>query len=105
MKGENSALYDNKRTVFVGNLPFDVKVSFFYCSNWQFSFFGHILIFFISLQDEEVYQLFSGMKELESSIEAVRVIRDPNTLLGKGIAYVLFKTRVYIINFFCFPNL
>lgn len=68
MKGENSALYDNKRTLFVGNLPFDVK-------------------------DEEIYQLFSGMKEFGSSIEAVRVIRDPNTLLGKGIAYVLFKTR------------
>lgn len=68
MKGDNNALYDNKRTVFVGNLPFDVK-------------------------DEEIYQLFSGMKEFESSIEAVRVIRDPNTLLGKGIAYVLFKTR------------
>ncbi|KAK4728298.1 hypothetical protein R3W88_021286 [Solanum pinnatisectum] len=68
MKGDNSALYDNKRTVFVGNLPFDVK-------------------------DEEIYQLFSGMKEFGSSIEAVRVIRDPNTLLGKGIAYVLFKTR------------
>ncbi|KAK4368770.1 hypothetical protein RND71_012562 [Anisodus tanguticus] len=68
MKGDNSGLYDNKRTVFVGNLPFDVK-------------------------DEEIYQLFSGMKEFESSIEAVRVIRDPNTLLGKGIAYVLFKTR------------
>ncbi|XP_055821065.1 nucleolar protein 12 [Solanum dulcamara] len=68
MKGDNSALYDNKRTVFVGNLPFDVK-------------------------DEEIYQLFSGMKEFGSTIEAVRVIRDPNTLLGKGIAYVLFKTR------------
>ncbi|XP_049415582.1 nucleolar protein 12 [Solanum stenotomum] len=68
MKGDNSALYDNKRTVFVGNLPFDVK-------------------------DEEIHQLFSGMKEFGSSIEAVRVIRDPNTLLGKGIAYVLFKTR------------
>ncbi|MCD9561257.1 hypothetical protein HAX54_020261 [Datura stramonium] len=68
MKGDNSALYDNKRTIFVGNLPFDVK-------------------------DEEIYQLFSGMKEFESSIEAVRVVRDPNTLLGKGIAYVLFKTR------------
>ncbi|XP_060207631.1 nucleolar protein 12 [Lycium barbarum] len=68
MKGDNSTLYDNKRTVFVGNLPFDVK-------------------------DEEIYQLFSGMKEFASSIEAVRVIRDPNTLLGKGIAYVLFKTR------------
>ncbi|KAK4364655.1 hypothetical protein RND71_016013 [Anisodus tanguticus] len=72
MKGDNSGLYDNKRTVFVGNLPFDVK-------------------------DEEIYQLFYGMKEFESSIEAVRVIRDPNTLLGKGIAYeaanVLFRKR------------
>ncbi|XP_059275656.1 uncharacterized protein LOC132030162 [Lycium ferocissimum] len=68
MKGDNSTLYDNKRTVFVGNLPFDVK-------------------------DEEIYQLFSGMKEFASSIEAIRVIRDPSTLLGKGIAYVLFKTR------------
>lgn len=57
------------------------------------------------LQDEEIYQLFSGMKEFGSSIEAVRVIRDPNTLLGKGIAYVLFKTRVYTINFSCFSNL
>lgn len=28
MKGENSALYDNKRTLFVGNLPFDVKVRY-----------------------------------------------------------------------------
>lgn len=26
LKGDNSHLYDNKRTVFVGNLPFDVKV-------------------------------------------------------------------------------
>ncbi|KZV47062.1 RNA recognition motif-containing family protein [Dorcoceras hygrometricum] len=68
LKGENSHLYDNKRTVFVGNLPFDVK-------------------------DEEIYQLFSGIKNLESSIEAVRVIRDPVTSLGKGIAYVLFKTK------------
>ncbi|XP_075493175.1 uncharacterized protein LOC142531057 isoform X1 [Primulina tabacum] len=67
-KGDNSHLYDNKRTVFVGNLPFDVK-------------------------DEEIYQLFSGMKNLESSVEAVRVIRDPGTSLGKGIAYVLFKTK------------
>lgn len=69
LKADNDAqLYDNKRTVFVGNLPFDVK-------------------------DEEIYQLFSGMKNLESSVEAVRVIRDPSTSVGKGIAYVLLKTR------------
>ncbi|KAL9246943.1 hypothetical protein vseg_020421 [Gypsophila vaccaria] len=70
LKGESAStpLYSSKRTVFVGNLPFDVK-------------------------DEELYKLFCGMKELESSIEAVRVIRDPHTSLGKGIAYVLFKTR------------
>ncbi|KAJ8774062.1 hypothetical protein K2173_009493 [Erythroxylum novogranatense] len=68
MKGENALVYDNKRTVFVGNLPFDVK-------------------------DEEIYQLFSGIKGIESSIEAIRVIRHPHMGLGKGIAYVLFKTR------------
>ncbi|KAK2662548.1 hypothetical protein Ddye_001122 [Dipteronia dyeriana] len=68
LKGENTPLYDNKRTVFVGNLPFDVK-------------------------DEEIYQLFCGLKNLESSVEAVRVIRHSHMRLGKGIAYVLFKTR------------
>lgn len=46
------------------------------------------------LQDEEIYQLFSEIKDLESSIEAVRVVRDPHIGLGKGIAYVLFKTKV-----------
>nr|CAD1818656.1 unnamed protein product [Ananas comosus var. bracteatus] len=67
LKGD-APLYDRKRTVFVGNLPFDVK-------------------------DEELYQLFCGASASESNIEAVRVIRDPHTSLGKGIAYVLFKTR------------
>ncbi|KAK6146453.1 hypothetical protein DH2020_020322 [Rehmannia glutinosa] len=67
LKGDDSPLYDNKRTVFVGNLPFDVK-------------------------DEEIYKLFSGIRNLETCIEAVRVIRDPGSSLGKGIAYVLFKT-------------
>ncbi|ONK71733.1 uncharacterized protein A4U43_C04F11800 [Asparagus officinalis] len=61
-------LYERKKTVFVGNLPFDVK-------------------------DEELYQLFCGSNPSESSVEAVRVVRDPQTSLGKGIAYVLFKTR------------
>ncbi|KAK8657979.1 hypothetical protein V6N13_036195 [Hibiscus sabdariffa] len=68
LKAENVPLYDNKRTVFVGNLPFDVK-------------------------DEEIYQLLCGINNLETSIEAVRVIRDPQFGVGKGIAYVLFKTR------------
>ncbi|GKV52908.1 hypothetical protein SLEP1_g59461 [Rubroshorea leprosula] len=68
LKRENAVLYDNKRTVFVGNLPFDVK-------------------------DEEIYQLFCNINNLESSVEAVRVIRDPQYGMSKGIAYVLFKTR------------
>ncbi|CAH9120139.1 unnamed protein product [Cuscuta europaea] len=68
MKGDSAPLYDNKRTLFVGNLPFDVK-------------------------DEEIYQLFCGIKNLDTSLEAVRVIRDPNTLMGKGVAYVVFKTK------------
>ncbi|KAE9613288.1 hypothetical protein Lal_00027715 [Lupinus albus] len=68
LKGEKALLYDNKRTVFVGNLPFDVK-------------------------DEELYQLFCGKSNLESDVEAIRVVRDPHLNVGKGIAYVLFKTR------------
>ncbi|XP_074329406.1 uncharacterized protein LOC141667016 [Apium graveolens] len=68
LKGDDAPLYDCKRTVFIGNLPFDVK-------------------------DEEIYQLFSGLANMNSSIEAIRVVRDPGTSLGKGIAYVLFKTK------------
>ncbi|CAL4920187.1 unnamed protein product [Urochloa decumbens] len=67
LRGEGP-LYDRKRTVFVGNLPFDVK-------------------------DEELYQLFCGSSGSEGDVEAIRVVRDPNSSLGKGIAYVLFKTR------------
>nr|GEX59887.1 RNA-binding protein 34 [Tanacetum cinerariifolium] len=66
LKGENAPLYDSKRTVFIGNLPFDVK-------------------------DEELYQLFSSFNNLKHCIEAIRVVRDPG--MGKGIAYVLFTTR------------
>lgn len=46
-----------------------------------------------------MYQFFSSIKDLESSIEAIRIVRDPGTGLGKGIAYVLFKTRVRVVNF------
>ncbi|KAI3823585.1 hypothetical protein L1987_05024 [Smallanthus sonchifolius] len=68
LKGENAPLYDSKRTVFIGNLPFDLK-------------------------DEELYQLFTGFNNLKDCIEAIRVVRDPGTSMGKGIAYVLFTTR------------
>ncbi|KAI3822325.1 hypothetical protein L1987_09914 [Smallanthus sonchifolius] len=68
LKGESAPLYDTKRTVFIGNLPFDVK-------------------------DEELYQLFNGFNNLKDCIEAIRVVRDPGTSMGKGIAYVLFTTR------------
>ncbi|XP_076900465.1 uncharacterized protein LOC143554632 [Bidens hawaiensis] len=68
LKGENAPPYDTKRTVFIGNLPFDVK-------------------------DEELYQLFTGYSKLKDCIEAIRVVRDPGTRMGNGIAYVLFTTR------------
>lgn len=45
LKGDNTTLYDHKRTVFVGNLPFDAKVVsarygflFFLCIACQFVF-------------------------------------------------------------------
>lgn len=60
--------YDNARSIFVGNVPFDVK-------------------------DEELYQIFGLGKSSEMDVEAVSVVRDPNTGLSEGIAFVLFKTE------------
>lgn len=97
----------------MGNLPFDAKVIY---RIWIscFSMYGlPICIYIVAysvivicvcaslLQDEEVYQLFCGIKDLESSIEAFRVIRDPQHNVGKGFAYVLFKTRVRYL-FLCY---
>ncbi|KAL8244988.1 hypothetical protein R6Q59_011246 [Mikania micrantha] len=87
LKGENAPLYDNKRTVFIGNLPFDVK-----------SFFS-LLIRPISdktltqINRRRTLSVFSGFDNLKDCIEAIRVVRDPGTSIGKGIAYVLFTTR------------
>ncbi|GJR97301.1 reverse transcriptase domain-containing protein [Tanacetum coccineum] len=50
LKGENALLYDSKRTMFIGNLPFDVK-------------------------DEGLYQLFSSFKNLKDCIEAIQVCK------------------------------
>ncbi|KAG6542341.1 hypothetical protein Mapa_016267 [Marchantia paleacea] len=60
--------YDRKRSIFVGNLPFDAE-------------------------DEDLITLFQGnTPELE--VEAVRVVRDPQTSAGKGFGFVCFKTKM-----------
>lgn len=38
--------------------------------------------------------LFSGSAGGESELEGVRVVRDRQTSIGKGFAFVLFKTKV-----------
>ena len=61
--------YDHTRSVFLGNLPYAVD-------------------------EEEVIRLFHRNKEypeLSGAVEAVRVVRDRKTNLGKGIAFVLFR--------------
>jgi len=66
------AIYDTKRTVFVGNLPFDVE-------------------------EEDVIQAFlargvaKAEPELEGAVRAVRCVRDGRSGLGKGIAYVMLR--------------
>ena len=57
--------HDHKRSVFVGNLPFDV-------------------------QDEDLYTHFARCGD----IEFVRVVRDKKTNIGKGFGYVQFKVVV-----------
>jgi nucleolar protein 12 len=48
----------------------------------------------LQVSEEELIRAFScaeGQPELAGAVEAVRVVRDPKTNLGKGIAYLLFK--------------
>ena len=56
--------FDAKKSVFVGNLPFNVT-------------------------EEALWKLFEGC----GAIEGVRIIRDQVTNVGKGFAYVGFKER------------
>lgn len=67
----------------------------------SFHLFG-ISIVVLCLQEEELYQLFCGSDVSASTVEAIRVIRDPHTSLGKGIAYILFKTLVCLTRLY--PN-
>jgi nucleolar protein 12 len=70
-KAEKSAdvKYDHTRSVFVGNLHLEAK-------------------------DEELIRFFiNGVGAGgEDELEAVRIVRDAHTSIGKGIAYALFKT-------------
>ena len=61
--------YDHARSLFLGNLAYDVD-------------------------EEDVISFFHKSKEypdLAGSVEAVRIVRDRSTNLGKGIAFVLFR--------------
>lgn len=67
--GGGEVAYDHTRSVFLGNLAYGVD-------------------------EEDIIRLFHRSKEypeLSGSVEAVRVVRDRKTNLGKGIAFVLFK--------------
>eukprot|EP00249_Psilotum_nudum_P021406 c28098_g1_i1 orf=273-2582(+) len=66
-----SLTYDRSRSIFLGNVPFDVK-------------------------DEELYNMFGMGKNPAMEVEAVRVVRDPQTSLCKGIAFVLFKDKASV---------
>ncbi|KAH7286639.1 hypothetical protein KP509_32G016000 [Ceratopteris richardii] len=74
MNNQSAILYDPHRSIFVGNIPFDVK-------------------------DEELYKTFHTGKSPEMGVEAIRVIRDPQTSASKGFAYVLFKTKAGALSF------
>ncbi|KAI5060270.1 hypothetical protein GOP47_0024690 [Adiantum capillus-veneris] len=65
---EFPAPVDGSWSIFVSNTPTNVK-------------------------DEELFHLFRAIGSLELDVAAVKVIRDPQTGLSKGTAYVFFKTQ------------
>lgn len=68
LASNNPAEYDCSRSVFVGNIPFDVE-------------------------DEDLYAVFGTNLDPEMGVEAIRVPRDPQTSIGKGFGFVLFKSK------------
>lgn len=65
----NPSLFDPKRSVFVGNLPHYTDEE--------------------DLRNHFVTVLPNGQKD----IEGIRLVRDPETLIGKGIGYILLSDR------------
>jgi nucleolar protein 12 len=64
--------YDPKRTVFVGNLPYDAN-------------------------DTALRAAFASIADGGSGVEGIRIVRDRVTRLGKGFAFVLFTERATVI--------
>jgi hypothetical protein len=73
--GGGATRYDHKRTVFVGNLPFDAG-------------------------EEAVRAAFErcGAGGAPVAVEAVRIVRDRATLMGKGFCFVLFAERAGVLD-------
>ncbi|CAF3526289.1 unnamed protein product [Rotaria sp. Silwood1] len=61
------AKHDNKRSIFIGNLPFDAN-------------------------DDDVWTAFEECGEIEN----VRLVRDNATSVGKGFGYVLFRDEASV---------
>lgn len=49
------------------------------------------------VQEEDLISIYNSGQEqpaMEGAVEAVRIVRDNHSRIGKGIAYVLFRTKV-----------
>lgn len=70
VSGSHQVNYDVNKSVFIGNMPLDIE-------------------------DEDLIRFFiAGLGTgSDTLLEAVRIVRDPKTSIGKGIAFALFKTR------------
>ena len=70
VSGSHQVNYDVHKSVFIGNVP-------------------------LNIEDEELIKFFiAGLGAgSDSLLQAVRIVRDPKTSVGKGIAFALFKTR------------
>lgn len=76
--------HDNKRSVFIGGLPFGKTKNLLFLEKFLKNSF-----IFEDISDEDIYKHFNDC----GSIEFVRVIRDNKTGIGKGFGYVQFKSN------------
>lgn len=81
--------HDHKRSVFVGNLAFGEMLMPKH--RWRYNVMCIILIICVFVDIKEL--AFRSHFEECGKVEAVRLVRDPKSGLGKGFGYVLFEVH------------
>jgi nucleolar protein 12 len=95
----NPSLFDQQKSIFIGGLPYRIdeeEVREFFAKVSNSHHFSHSLLILFCFVLSPVFFL-KALPNGQDDIDGIRIVRDPETLLGKGIGYMLFKERDHVL--------